>query len=647
MSDDFSGLRVVSFESRRAFEMESLIERNGGRPLAAPSMREIPFEANREALEFAAKVMEGKADVVILMTGVGTKFLLQVIESRYPKEDFIKALSKTLLVARGPKPVLALKEMKLAPGLTAPEPNTWREVLSVLDKGGPIKDRKVFVQEYGIQNREFLAELKKRGAHVARVPVYRWALPEDLSTLRRAILEICDGHADVLMFTNATQIHHLLQVAGEEGLESSLREALEKVVVASIGPVVTENLRETGLPVDFESSDSKMGLFVKEASLKCPGILKKKRESWQEKTRRVQVKIYEAKPYAADLCKDSVFLKACRREKTPYTPVWLMRQAGRYMKDYRDLRSRVGFLELCKNPDLACEVTVTAQEKLGADAAILFSDILLILEPMGVGLEYSKGDGPGIFRPVRTAEDIDRLQEVRPQESLAFVYEAVKKIRTALNSKIPLIGFAGAPFTLVSYMAEGRGSENYIHTKSLMYRDPGAWRVLMQKAARSTLSYVNGQIEAGVQAIQIFDSWVGCLSPEDYRTCVLPYMKELFSGIPAGVPVIHFGTGTAALLKLMREAGGSVIGLDWRVDLGEAWACLGDVSIQGNLDPMVLLADARTLREKTEQVLGRAAGRPGHIFNLGHGVLPQTPFENAKTLVELVHEISSKDRISD
>jgi uroporphyrinogen decarboxylase len=337
------------------------------------------------------------------------------------------------------------------------------------------------------------------------------------------------------------------------------------------------------------------------------------------------------------------FLAACRREKTGYTPVWLMRQAGRYMEDYRKLRSRYGFLELCKKPELAADITLSPVEKLGVDAAILFADILLILEPMGVGLEYSKGDGPVIHRPVRSAKDVDGLKDFDAASELSFVYDAVKKIRKQLNDRVPLIGFAGAPFTLASYLIEGAGSRNYIHTKQLFYSAPEAWQRLMERLARVIASYLNCQIAAGAQVVQIFDSWAGCLTPADYQQFVLPFTKAVIDAVTPGVPVINFSTGTAGLLKHVRAAGGDVIGLDWRVNLDEAWATVGhDVAIQGNLDPVALFASPKEIRNRVADILGRAAGRPGHIFNLGHGVLPETPVDHVIAMVEAVHELSSR-----
>jgi uroporphyrinogen decarboxylase len=319
-----------------------------------------------------------------------------------------------------------------------------------------------------------------------------------------------------------------------------------------------------------------------------------------------------------------------------------MRQAGRYMPEYRAVRAKMGFLELCKSPDAAAEVTVTAAERLGVDAAIIFADILLVLEPMGVGLEFTAGDGPAIQRPVRRGADVDRLREVDVAE-LAFVAEAVRRARAALPARVPLIGFAGAPFTLASYLIEGGGSHAYAHTKALMLGDPGAWRALMERLVRTVGAYLNAQIAAGAQAVQLFDSWVGCLAPADYRAYVLPHVRDLIASLAPGVPVIHFGTGTAGLLEAMRAAGGDVIGLDWRIDLDAAWARLGqDVAVQGNLDPLALLAPVPEIRARAAAILGQAAGRPGHVFNLGHGIVPQTPVDHVRALVDAVHELSAR-----
>jgi len=339
----------------------------------------------------------------------------------------------------------------------------------------------------------------------------------------------------------------------------------------------------------------------------------------------------------------SVFLDACRRRPTAFTPIWLMRQAGRYLAEYRNLRERWGFLELCKNPQAAAEVTLQPVERLGVDAAILFADILLVLEPLGVGLEFTKGDGPHIQRPVRSAPDVARLPAVAVDDAVGFVFETVGRARKALADRVPLIGFAGAPFTLASYLIEGGPSRDFLRTKRFMRAEREAWHALLERLAGITTAYLNGQIAAGAQAVQLFDSWVGTLSPADYREFVLPHSRAVITRLSPEVPVIHFGVGTATLLSSMKEAGGDVIGLDWRVELGSTWERLGhDVAVQGNLDPALLLSSTDDIRRAAKAILDGAARRPGHIFNLGHGVHQETPVENVRALVEIVHELSAR-----
>jgi uroporphyrinogen decarboxylase len=337
------------------------------------------------------------------------------------------------------------------------------------------------------------------------------------------------------------------------------------------------------------------------------------------------------------------FLKACRREAVDCTPVWFMRQAGRYMPEYRALRAKHSILELCKTPELAAQITLQPIERFPLDAAIIFADILLPLEAMGLRLEFAEGEGPIIHNPVRDRTTVERLTLIDGNE-LDYVAEAIRVARKMLNGRVPLIGFAGAPFTLASYAIEGGSSRNYILTKQLMYREPDVWHKLMDKFARVITGYLRRQIKAGAQAIQLFDSWVGCLSVGDYAEYVLPHVQLIFEGLKReGVPLIHFGTGTATLLRLMREAGGDVIGVDWRSNLDDAWAIVGhDVAVQGNLDPVSLFAPLSEIERRVEDILRRAAGRPGHIFNLGHGILPNTPMEHVAATVEMVHKLSQR-----
>ncbi len=336
------------------------------------------------------------------------------------------------------------------------------------------------------------------------------------------------------------------------------------------------------------------------------------------------------------------FMQAVRCEPAEHTPVWLMRQAGRYMAEYRAVRRHVPFIELCKTPARCAEVMLTAVERLGVDAAILFSDLLLILEPMGLGLEFTQGDGPVLHNPIREPADVDRLRELQTCDALHYVFDAVRQTRAALDPRLPLIGFAGAPFTLAAYAIEGGGSRNYLHVKRLMMTDAGAWNALMSRLARSVARYLVAQVEAGAQVVQLFDSWVGCLGVDDYRRLVMPHTRAVIEAVEPHAPVIHFGTGNPALLPWLREAGGRVLGADWRVPLDQAWAAVGhDRAIQGNLDPAVLLTTPAEIERRVRQILDLAGGRPGHIFNLGHGVLPQTPVENAVAMVRAVHEFSA------
>lgn len=319
-----------------------------------------------------------------------------------------------------------------------------------------------------------------------------------------------------------------------------------------------------------------------------------------------------------------------------------MRQAGRYMPEYRALRQNYTLLQLCRTPDLATEVTLQPIRRIELDAAILFSDLLLPLEPMGIPFDFVKGEGPAITTPLRSEADIDRVRLFEPRESLGYVLEAIRQIQRELGGRVPLIGFAGAPFTLASYAIEGGHSNNFALTKALMYGQPAAWHRLCEAFATVVADYLGAQIEAGVDAVQVFDSWVGALDADDYREFAAPHTARIFDAVAGRVPAIHFGTGTASILHELRRAGGDVIGADWRIRLDEAWTRIGpDRGIQGNLDPTLLLGPRDRLLDRAADILAQAAGRPGHIFNLGHGILPTTPVEHVQALAAFVHERSA------
>jgi uroporphyrinogen decarboxylase len=352
----------------------------------------------------------------------------------------------------------------------------------------------------------------------------------------------------------------------------------------------------------------------------------------------------QAKPMHGSTAAAGRFLRACRRQPTDATPIWLMRQAGRYMPAYRRVRQRHSLLDIVRTPELACEVTLQPVDAFRVDAAIVFADILPLLEGMGLGVEFTSDDGPRITKPLRSTAEIDALTVVPAEQAAPFTLEAVRLVRQELDGRgIPLIGFSGAPFTLASYAIEGGGSRDLHRTKLLMASEPTAWKSLMSKLGDVVGHYLLAQARAGAQVLQLFDSWVGALGPEDYRGHVLPYSRRALQiAAQAGVPVIHFGVNTHGILELVGEAGGDVVGVDWRVPLDHAWRRLGpNVAVQGNLDPVMLLAPWPELERRARIILDQVAGRPGHIFNLGHGVLPQTPPDNVARLVDLVHSHSS------
>lgn len=650
MEYSFRGLNVTSFESRRADEIKKLIAYHNGNPRVAPSMRELPEVESPDVDIFSKDLFDGKIDILILMTGVGTRFLSNMIIERSGAERYLDALKNTSILARGPKPVAALRELNLKPDITVPEPNTWKDILKTIEENDiNIRGKNIFVQEYGTSNVKFIESLENLGAIVKRITIYKWALPEDTEPLREAVKSISNGREDCLLFTSSQQVVNLLTIAAEEKCEESLRKGLQNAVVASIGPTTTEALKDKGISVDYEPNSPKMGNLVREMARRSNQLLIKKRTALRsgvstDNWKRIDMIWPSTGKDRKEITYNSQFMKACRLEKTDYTPIWLMRQAGRFLREYRELRSEVSFLELCKKPELAAEVTLMAVDRLGVDAAIIFSDILLILESLGVDLEFSKGDGPQIKKPLRNQKDIQNTTDFE-KESLQFVYDAIKITRKALDPEIPLLGFAGAPFTVASYAIEGGGSKNYVNTKKMMYKDPGVWNKFMRILSDSTRDYLNAQIDAGADAVQIFDSWVGCLSPADYEEYVLPHMQYLIGGIKEKLPIIIFGTGTYSLLQLFNRTGANVIGMDWRTDITEGWKKIGfDRAVQGNLDPVKLFSTPGYVAGEARKIIDSVGQRPGHVFNLGHGVLPHTPVDNVLRLIDEVHEYSDKVR---
>jgi uroporphyrinogen decarboxylase len=677
---NFAGARVASFESRQQLAMEQLIRKHGGLPFVSPSMQEAPeTDATAPTLqEFAHRLLDGSVDTVIAMTGVGFKYLVDVLSTRYPRQKLLDFLCDITTIARGPKPNAAMHQLGVTASYKVAAPHTWRDILTLVDANGLANNRHIAVLEYGETNPSLIAGLEARGANVLPVTIYRWLLPDDLEPLQANVQRLVAGEIDIAMFTSAQQVVHLLQVADLLGCRSAVVGALNEIVVASIGPTTSERLQELGLPITVEPDQGKMARLVsaaakywygqkRRAALKPHPVesqlaketrnLSHERPS-HERPGQVRSDSVELSPtllehrqraeeaaseFSRQPWYDGPFLRACRREPTNVTPVWLMRQAGRYMQEYQSVRAQHTFLDLCKNAPLCSEVMCTAVAKLGVDAAIIFSDLLPILEPLGFELSFGPGHGPKIHNPIASACDIDRVGTLSNMQALEFVTDTVRFTRRDLPAHIPVIGFAGAPFTLASYCIEGGGSRSFQRTKKLMYDDPIAWHDLMSRLTDSVIVYLNAQVVAGAGCLQLFDSWVGALSPSDYETYVFPHVSRLVQGLARNVPVINFGTGNPQLLPYYAAAGPAVVGVDWRIELDQAWQWIGsEYAVQGNLDPLVLLGSLDNIQQQVARILGQAAHRPGHIFNLGHGIVPETPVEHAVALVDMVHQQSAR-----
>lgn len=589
------------------------------------------------AAEFANRLLTADIDTVIFVTSVGVNQVVEQVSRTVDRQRFLDCLSDINTIAGSSGAGAALKQLDLTPTVSVESTKSWRDILMAIDRRAPVVNQTVGLEEsaavYGL-----VSGLEARGARVVRIPVFCQTMPKRPQPAIDFFEQIEAGDFHAVLLTspeNAVQFCFLAKHFGRARLTHHL---LDNHAVLAVGRGTAEILSDRGFVVDFASESTDIG----------PGIDEIASEITQIKKQKSIIRLNMSGPATNNSDPnapwyDSPFMKACRGEPTDITPIWMMRQAGRYMEEYRAVRKKVSFLDLCANPQLCSEVMCTAVARLGVDAAIIFSDLLPILVPMGCDLEFAKDSGPIIHNPVRSAADIDRIKPLETNQSLQFVMDTVTQTRNDLPADMPLIGFSGAPFTLASYMIEGGSSRNYAHTKTLMYSDFGAWNELMQRLSNSISLYLNGQIEAGAQCVQLFDSWAGCLSFEDYRKFAHPYVKRIIASLPSNVPVINFATGNPALLPLLADTRADIIGIDWRTRLDDAWQIVGhDRAVQGNLDPTVLLTDVKEIHRQAKFVLDQAAGRAGHIFNLGHGILPQTPVDHAIALVDAVHELSQR-----
>ena len=567
------------------------------------------------------RLVTGQLDAMLFVTAWAVNVFVETCSRTMDRDRLLDSMRDATMIAASHSASRRLSELDVPTRIDVTGQTSWREILIRLDSGQRLAHLQLALEAIP-ESAQLRGGLEARGAHVTRlVPA---GFDAALSESEQALIEAARSNLldAVAVLEPAATIRLGMLFPDRSELDCPL--------------VVPTGLRDVAIQYGWR----RVATFDNPVDLESLGL---SRQTANDSIRRSVESPCETPSEQRPDWWDSPFMKAVRREPTPYTPVWLMRQAGRYMEEYRAVRDRVSFLDLCRDPDLCSEVMCTAVQRLGVDAAIIFSDLLPMLIPMGMDLEYQHGDGPVIHNPIRSPEDVARVRRLSDLSDIDFVFETVRRTRRDLPAELPLIGFAGAPFTLASYMIEGRGSRNYAHSKRLMFGHRAAWSDLMDKITESVADYLIAQLEAGAQCVQIFDSWAGCLNPDDYRQHVLPWMVRLVDRVSAHGPVINFATGNPELLELLAQTQAAVIGVDWRIELAAAWQRIGfDRAVQGNLDPTVLLTNQQTIRKHVRRILDAAAQRPGHIFNLGHGVLPMTPVDHARAVVDIVHELSRR-----
>lgn len=641
MNQPFRGIRFGAIAAHDDAELRQLIESRGGKIVFCDAYR-AQDELRRKQTEhqtisaLANRALTGQIDFLVFVTAAGVNYLIDAVAKTVDRQRFIDTLNDITTVAGSRLAAAAFRHHGIEPTIVIERPTSWREILIAMDRKLRVSNFNVALEEsdsiHGLSS-----GLEARGGRVERMPVYGQVLPSQTGPSLDFFEQVEADDFEVILLTSPASVARYLFLARHFGRGRVVAHLLDRHLVIAVGSESTELLKDRQIPIDFQTTSNDLTSAISELAIQMDDLQQHKQNIRSSLSGPATSSRDTSAPWY-----DSPFMKACRGEPTDVTPIWMMRQAGRYMAEYRAVRDQVSFLELCANPQLCSEVMCTAVNRLGVDAAIIFSDLLPILVPMGMDLEFVAGDGPVIHNPLRETRDIARVKPLESNEALQFVMDTVTLTRRDLPEDIPLIGFAGAPFTLASYMIEGGSSRNYAHTKKLMYTDHGAWDQLMQHLSSSISIYLRGQISAGAQVVQLFDSWAGCLGFEDYRNFVHPYVQQIIASLPADVPVINFATGNPALLPLLADTRAGVIGIDWRVRLDDAWQTVGyDRAVQGNLDPTVLLTDPAEIKRQAKFILDQAAGRAGHIFNLGHGILPMTPVDNAIALVDAVHELSS------
>ena len=591
---------------------------------------EIPSQ-QPELNNLINRLLTGEVDLIVFFSSFGWDFFWQRAIRVADQTRLIHALSDIKTVV-GNQQVLE-KQAGLGIEASVTPFEDWRELLVYLDQKLPVSNLTVAIESTS-EIHGVAAGIEARGGAVVKIPAIEFERKDPSANEQDLIDSIEDGDLGTILLPNpmcAARFDYLVQKRRLPAFQKNV----DQLIIMALGSDTQDVLRESQISCDIVLSENQL---QKEIQQSVESIRVVKERTQEQMSNPGSAFNDTSAPWF-----NNPFMKAIRLEPVEVTPIWMMRQAGRYMQEYREVREKVPFLELCKRPQLCSEVMCTAVEKLGVDAAIIFSDLLPILEPMGCHLEYMVGDGPVIHNPIRTHKDIDRIKPLQNNDELQFVIETVRQTRLDLPADMPLIGFAGAPFSLASYMIEGKSNRHYAHTKKIMFGDSAAWDELMSKLTDSIIIYLTGQIKAGAQCVQLFDSWAGCLAVSHYEKFVAQYVHRIIDAISPLAPVINFATGNPALLSQLSATRAQVIGVDWRIDLDDALGTIGpNKAFQGNLDPTILLSDPSQIRTMAQDVLNRAGNRPGHIFNLGHGILPQTPVENAIALVEIVKELSAR-----
>jgi uroporphyrinogen decarboxylase len=620
--------------------LQQAIKRLGGKLVmcqaySTEDLQEGAQLARKVASQFANQLLVGEFDLLVFVTAAGAQYFFQQSARLVDRQRLIDSLTDIRTVAGSPSATLALESLGISPTIALQQPQSWRDVLVALDQKVRVANFNVGLEEsesiHGLGS-----GIEARGGRVSAFSVYPHVPPSDPQAGIDFLNRLQSAECQAILFVSPAEVQRFCSMTRKLGWNRWLKRFSDEILVFSLGKETTELLVDRQISVDYTSQASDIEQFVHEIAEVIGEIENQKQIVRANFSGPATSGINRSAPWY-----DSPFMKACRGEPTQVTPIWLMQQAGRYLPEYRDLRSKMGYQELCSNPQLCSEVMCAAVRRLGVDAAIVFSDLLSMLVPMGVSLDFDQAKGPRIRNPIREPRDVNRVRRLENNDEVMFVLEAVTQTRRDLPDDLPLIGFAGAPFTLACYMIEGGPSRSLAHAKRLMLSDVVAWQELMQHLAHSISIYLNGQIAAGAQAVQLFDPWAGCLGFEDYKKFVLPYVQQVINRLPRHVPAINFATGNPSLLPLLADTRASVIGIDWRIRLDQAWDTIGHHrSIQGNLDPVVLLTDPHEIRRQTKLLLDQAAARPGHIFNLGHGILSRTPVDNVIALVDSVHELS-------